>query len=78
MSVPEFVSTSITTNNLLNTSKRNEQRRSGLKAQFYDYAVKWQIDLQFGKTAKKVFEEYQEKVSLFFSDLSTLTIQKLF
>lgn len=65
------------TNNLLNTSKRNEQRLSVLKAQFYDYAVKWQIDLQFGKTAKKVFEEYQEKVSLFFSELSTTTLQKL-
>lgn len=65
------------TNNLLNTSKRNEQRLSVLKAQFYDYAVKWQIDLQFGKTAKKAFEEYQEKVSLFFSDLSTTTLQKL-
>lgn len=65
------------TNNLLYSSKRNEQRLSVLKAQFYDYAVKWQIDLQFGKTAKKVFEEYQEKVSLFFSDLSTTTLQKL-
>lgn len=65
------------TNNLLNTSRKNEQRLSVLKAQFYDYAVKWQIDLQFGKTAKKVFEEYQEKVSLFFSELSMTTLQKL-
>lgn len=65
------------TNNLLNASKRNEQRLSVLKAQFYDYTVKWQIDLQLGKTAKKVFEEYQEKVSLFFSELSTTTLQKL-
>ncbi len=65
------------TNNLLNTCKKNEQRLSVLKAQFYEYALKWQIDLQFGKTAKKVFEEYQEKVSLFFSDLSTTTLQKL-
>lgn len=65
------------TSNLLNTSKRNEQRLSVLKAQFYDYAVKWHIDLQFGKTAQKVFEEYQEKVSLYFSELSTTTLQKL-
>ena len=65
------------TNNLLNTAKRCEQRLSILKAQFYEYALKWHIDLQFGKTAKKVFEEYQEKVSLFFSDLSTTTLQKL-
>lgn len=65
------------TNNLLTSSKRNEQRLSILKAQFYDYAVKWQIDLKFGKTAKKIFEEYQEKVSVFFSELSTTTLQKL-
>lgn len=65
------------TNNLLNTAKINEHRLSVLKAQFYEYAVKWQIDLQFGKTAKKIFDEYQEKVSLFFSDLSTTTLQKL-
>ena len=65
------------TNGLLNILRKSEQRLSILKAEFYDYAVKWQIDLQFGKTAKKVFEEYQEKVSLFFSELSTTTLQKL-
>lgn len=65
------------TNNLLSTAKISEQRLSILKAQFYEYAVKWQIDLVFGKTAKKVFEEYQEKVSVFFSDLSRTTLQKL-
>jgi hypothetical protein len=63
--------------NLLNTAKTSEQHLAILKAQFYGYAVKWQIDLQFGKTAQKVFEEYQEKVSLFFSNLSTTTLQKL-
>ena len=65
------------TNNLLNTAKTNEQRLSVLKAQFYGYAIKWQMDLQFGNTAKKIFEEYQEKVSLSFSKLSTATLQKL-
>ncbi|MBQ2782909.1 MAG: hypothetical protein IJE94_06940 [Oscillospiraceae bacterium] len=65
------------TNNLLNASKRNEQRLSILKAQFYGYAVKWQIELRFGKTAKKIFEEYQERVGLFFSELPTTTLQKL-
>ena len=35
------------------------------------------MDLQFGNTAKKIFEEYQEKVSLSFSKLSTATLQKL-
>lgn len=33
--------------------------------------------MQFGNTAKKVFGEYQEKVSLFFSNFSTTTLQKL-
>lgn len=65
------------TNDLLQSSKTNEKRLSILKSQYYDYAVRWQIDLQFGKTAKKVFEEYQEKVSLYFSGLSTTTLQKL-
>ena len=65
------------TNDLLNANKTNEKRLSILKSQYYDYAVKWQIDLQFGNTAKKIFEEYQDKVSLFFSDLSTTTLQKL-
>ena len=64
-------------NNLLQTNKTNEKRLSILKSQYYDYAVKWQIDLQFGNTAKKIFEEYQENVSLFFSGLSTATLQKL-
>ncbi len=65
------------TNNLLQTNKTNEKRLSIIKSQYYDYAVKWQIDLQFGNTAKKIFEEYQENVSLFFSCLSTATLQKL-
>ena len=65
------------TNDLLQANRTNEKRLSILKAQYYDYAAKWQIDLQFGRTAKKVFEEYQEKVSVFFSNLSTPTLQKL-
>ena len=65
------------TNRLLWEIRTSEKRLSILKSQYYDYAIRWQIDLQFGNTAKKVYEEYQEKVSLFFSDLSTTTLQKL-
>ncbi len=65
------------TNNLLQKSRTSEKRLSILKSQYYDYAVRWQIDLQFGNTAKKIFEEYQEKVSLYFSNFSTTTLQKL-
>ncbi|MCD8006645.1 MAG: hypothetical protein LUF29_06695 [Oscillospiraceae bacterium] len=65
------------TNDLLKSIKTNESRLSILQSQYYDYAVRWQIDLQFGKTAKKVFEEYQENVDLYFSTLSGVTLQKL-
>lgn len=65
------------TNELLNTTKRFQQLLSVIKSQVYTFAVKWKIDLQFGQTAKKVFEEYQEQVSLYFSALSTTTLQKL-
>ena len=65
------------TNDLLKTNQTSEKRLSILKSQYYDYAVRWKIDLQFGNTAKKFFEEYQEKVSLFFANFSTTTLQKL-
>ena len=65
------------TNNLLQTNQQCEKRLSILKSQYYNYAVRWQLDLQFGNTAKKVFEDYQEKISIYFSNLSTTTLQKL-
>lgn len=65
------------TNNLLQKNRTSEKRLSILKSQYYDYAVRWQIDLQFGNTAKKAFDEYQEKISLYFSGFSTTTLQKL-
>ncbi len=46
------------TNDLLKSIKLSERRLSILKSQYYDYAVKWQIELQFGSTANTVFEEY--------------------
>lgn len=65
------------TNNLLLNIKNAERRLSILKSQYYDYAVRWQIELQFGNTAKTVFEEYQEKVDGYYSSLPTTTLQKL-
>ena len=65
------------TNNLLQEIRTSEKRLSILKSQYYDYAVRWQIDLQFGGTAKKVFEEYQEQIGQYYSNLSTTTLQKL-
>ena len=65
------------TSELLRLIKTHERRLSILKSQYYDYAVKWQIELQFGKTAQTVFEEYQERVDRYFSSFPTTTIQKL-
>ena len=65
------------TNSLLQDIKKAERRLSILKSQYYDYAVRWQIELQFGDTAKLVFEEYREKVDGYYSSLPTTTVQKL-
>lgn len=65
------------TNSLLDSIKKNERRLSILKSQYYDYAVKWYIELQFGKTAQSVFEEYQSKVDSYFTSMPTSTLQKL-
>lgn len=65
------------TKQLLNNIKTAERRLSILKSQYYDYAVRWQIELQFGSTAKRVFEEYQEKVDSYYSSLPTTALQKL-
>ena len=65
------------TNTLLSDIQTAERRLSILKSQYYDYAVRWQIELSFGNTAKTVFEEYQEKVDNYYSSLPTTTLRKL-
>ena len=65
------------TNDLLKTIRLAERRLSILKSQYYDYAVRWQIELKFGKAVSTIFEEYQEKVDLYYSSLPTSIIQKL-
>ena len=67
----------VATNSLLQDIRKAERHLSILKAQYYDYAVKWQIELQFGHVAETVFEEYQGKVDRYFSSLPTTTVQKL-
>ena len=61
----------------INNIKTAERRLSILKAQYYDYVVKWQIELSFGNVAKSVFEEYQGVVDNYFNNLSDVTIRKL-
>ena len=65
------------TNSLLRSIRTYERRLSILKSQYYEYAVRWQIELQFGSTAKTVFDAYQEKVDSYYSGLPTTTLQKL-
>lgn len=65
------------TNVLLREIKTAECRLSILRSQYYDYAVRWQIELRFGSTAKTVFEEYQENIDGYYSSLPTTTLQKL-
>lgn len=62
---------------LLRDIAQAERRLSILKSQYYDYATKWQMELQFGNTAQSVFEEYQEKVAGYYSSLPKSTLQKL-
>ncbi len=62
---------------LLKGIKNAEKRLSILKSQYYDYAVKWQIELRFGNTARSIFDEYQDRVDGYYSALPTTTIQKL-
>ena len=71
-------SVSTNTCSLLMNIRTAQKRLSVLKSQYYDYAVRWQIDLQFGNTAKHVFEEYQEKVDQYYSLLPTTALQKLY
>lgn len=65
------------TNDLLKRIKVYERNLSILRSQYYDYAVKWLIELNFGKVAKTIFDEYQEKIDSHYSTLPTYTIQKL-
>lgn len=65
------------TNTLLNDISIRERRLAILKSQYYDYAVKWQIELSFGNTAQSIFEEYRAKVDRFFTNMPTTTLQKL-
>lgn len=65
------------TNNLLENISTAQRRLSILRSQYYDYAVRWYIELSFGSAAKSVFEEYQEKVDAHYSMLPTTTLQKL-
>ena len=66
-----------TSKHLLDRIQTTERRLAILKSQYYDYAIKWKIELQFGNVAKTIFEEYQERVDGYYSLLPTSARQKL-
>lgn len=68
---------SANTHAILNRIKNSERHLSILKSQYYDYALKWQIELGFGNAAKSIYEDYQERVDGYYSSLPHTTIQKL-
>lgn len=54
-----------------------QQRLSKLKAQYYEYALKKQIEITFGNIATDIFSRYRERVDNYFAELSEETIVML-
>ena len=65
------------TNDLILAIKAGVKKLSILKSQYYDYAVKWQIELTFGHLTKAIFDSYQEKIDLYYSLLPKTILQKM-
>lgn len=65
------------TKSLLNIVSTSQKRLSLLRAEYYEYALKKQIELSFGNVASSVFAEYRESVDNALSMLSKETILKL-
>lgn len=64
-------------NHLIKSIKLGEKRLSVLKSQYYDYALKWQNELTFGRVTKTVFESYQERIDQYYSFLPKTILSKL-
>lgn len=70
-------SVSTQTNDILAKISKKENRLSILQSQYYNYALKWQIELTFGHLTKTIFESYQEKIDRYYSLLPTTILQKM-
>ena len=64
------------TNELILCIGANEKKLSILKSQYYDYAIKWKIELAFGHITKTIFESYQAKIDQHYSELPQSIILK--
>lgn len=70
-------SVSTNTNNLLANISKKENKLSILRSQYYNYALKWQIELTFGRLTKTIFDSYQEKIDQYCSLLPKTILSKL-
>ena len=53
------------------------KKLSTLRSEYYNYAMEWLISLNFSDVAGSVFDEYQEKVSKYFSAFPAETLRKV-
>lgn len=67
----------IATSNMVSGITLSQKRLNVLKSQYYEYALKKQIELEFGNVASDIFATYRERVDVAFSELSKETILKL-
>lgn len=65
------------TQNLINSVTDSQKKLAKLKAKYYEYALKKQLELSFGNVATDIFENYRERVDNGFSSLSKETLLKL-
>ena len=65
------------TSNMVTGVAQSQKKLNTLKSQYYEYALKKQIELEFGNVASDIFTGYREKVDVAFSELSKETIIKL-
>lgn len=70
-------SVATSTGSIITSIAVSKKRLSILRSQYYDYALKKQIEISFGNAASQVFSEYRENVENYFSSLSKDTIIKL-
>lgn len=70
-------SVSHSTSNLIQNITTSQKRLASLKAKYYEYALKKQIEITFGNVAIDVFSGYRERVDNEFSKLSKETLLKL-
>lgn len=65
------------TSSYITKASTASRKLSILKSEYYNYAMEWLISMNFSDVAGSVFDEYQEKVSKYFSAFPAETLQKV-